>query len=90
MTAIVKRARLFFKVKKFIPFLYEYFTRHGGRRKWLSLLAILGYVILPFDLIPDFLSIFGMVDDVMILTFILHQIVKHAPAELKEKYDFDY
>ncbi|MCA0987578.1 YkvA family protein [Guptibacillus algicola] len=91
MAAMMKRARLIFKVKKFVPFLYEYFTsRQVGKKKWLSLAVIIGYFALPFDLIPDFLSIFGILDDVMILTFILQHVVKQAPQELKDKYDLDY
>ncbi len=43
----------------------------------LTLLAVLGaalYVISPFDVIPDFLVIFGWTDDVAIIYFLSNRI----------------
>lgn len=34
----------------------------------------LGYLILPFDLIPDFLVLLGVLDDVMIVGWLLNRI----------------
>lgn len=56
-------------------------------RKVLVLLLILAYFVFPFDLIPDYLVLYGILDDVVIATFILERIVKMAPKGLKDKYN---
>lgn len=56
-------------------------------KKTLGILLILTYAFFPFDLIPDFLSFFGIIDDVVIATFVLERMIKMAPASLKEKYE---
>jgi uncharacterized membrane protein YkvA (DUF1232 family) len=52
----------------------------------LSLLFILGYIVFPFDIIPDFLTFFGFLDDITILTIVLQQMIKMAPEQMKKKY----
>ncbi|WP_308315077.1 YkvA family protein [Bacillus sp. M6-12] len=47
---------------------------------------ILTYAFFPFDLIPDFLSFIGIVDDVVIAGFILERMVALAPESLKQKH----
>ena len=48
---------------------------------------ILTYVFFPFDLIPDYLSLLGIIDDIVIATFVLERFIKIAPESLKEKYN---
>ncbi|WP_210366106.1 DUF1232 domain-containing protein [Bacillus sp. REN3] len=88
MKKFLKRIRLIFRIRKFIPFLIEFFTTKSVplTRKLLSIGLIIGYFLLPFDIIPDFITFFGIVDDVGVLLVILQQIIKMAPVELKEKY----
>lgn len=43
----------------------------------------------PFDLIPDFLLFFGVLDDIAVVLFILQRIVKMAPKHLQEKYNLN-
>ncbi|RBW68796.1 YkvA family protein [Bacillus taeanensis] len=83
-----KRLKFIFKVKKFIPFLKEFFLSGEVlfQKKVISVFMILAYVFFPFDLIPDFLSFFGIIDDVVIATFLLERMIKMAPQSLKEKY----
>ena len=47
-----------------------------GVRIRLSLL--LGYLALPFDLIPDFLPVIGQLDDVLVAVLVLRSVVKAA------------
>ncbi|WP_404469234.1 YkvA family protein [Sutcliffiella horikoshii] len=88
MWRFVRRLKFIFTFWRFIPFLIDYF-RSGevpGAKKIAGVVLLLAYLIFPFDLIPDYLLFFGVLDDVMVVTFVLERIVKMAPASLKEKY----
>ncbi|WP_404430034.1 YkvA family protein [Sutcliffiella horikoshii] len=88
MWRFVRRLKFIFTFWRFIPFLIDYF-RSGevsGAKKIVGVVLLLAYVIFPFDLIPDYLLVFGVLDDVMVVTFVLERIVKMAPVSLKEKY----
>jgi uncharacterized membrane protein YkvA (DUF1232 family) len=89
MKKFLKRIRLIFKIKKFFPFLIEFFTSATVplKKKVTSLGLIIGYFLLPFDLIPDFFTLIGVVDDVGVLLIVFQHILKMAPAELKDKHD---
>jgi uncharacterized membrane protein YkvA (DUF1232 family) len=41
----------------------------------------------PFDMIPDFITFFGIIDDLVVATFIFERMVKMAPETLKRKYN---
>lgn len=88
MKRFLKRIKLIFKIKKFIPFLIEFFTTRlvPIKTKIISLGLLVGYFLLPFDLIPDFLTLIGIVDDVGVMLIIFQQIIKMAPDELREKH----
>lgn len=84
----LKRIKFVFKFWKFLPFLKEYFLSPevSAGKKLFPIAAGLLYILLPLDLVPDFLSIFGFTDDIVITSFVLQQMVKMAPESLKEKY----
>lgn len=88
MRKFIHRLRFVLNIKRFLPFLFEFFTSRkvSKRKKALSLVILIGYIIFPFDAIPDFITFFGLLDDLAVLTFVLQQIVKMAPQELKDKY----
>lgn len=67
----------------------DFFTTSKVKRmtKFLFAVLIIGYIALPFDLIPDFILLFGIVDDATIAIFLLQQMVKIAPESLKEKHN---
>lgn len=48
--------------------------------------AVLAYVISPWDLIPDFLSIIGVVDDLFLIGVALDRLLMRAPAEAVEEH----
>ncbi|WP_080844015.1 YkvA family protein [Cytobacillus gottheilii] len=85
---LMKRVKFIFKFWRFIPFLKDYFLSRNVSmaKKLLPIAAIIAYILLPFDIIPDFLSILGFTDDIVLTTFLLQQMIKMAPEELKEKY----
>ncbi|WP_226038177.1 YkvA family protein [Aquibacillus saliphilus] len=84
-----RRLKFLFNFKKSIPFLKEFFLSSDVKlgTKMFSVLLIIGYIIFPFDIIPDYLLVFGIVDDVAIASLILQQIIKVAPNHIREKYD---
>jgi len=50
----------------------------------LLFLALVAYVVSPIDLIPDFILVLGLIDDVVIVAFGLKMIRKLIPAEVLE------
>ena len=45
------------------------------RRRKLLLVGLLGYLALPFDLVPDFIPVAGQLDDAIILALVLRRLV---------------
>ena len=48
------------------------------RRRKLLLAALIGYLALPFDLVPDFIPFLGEVDDVFLLMTALQRLISNA------------
>jgi uncharacterized membrane protein YkvA (DUF1232 family) len=46
------------------------------RRKKLLLIALVGYLALPFDLVPDFIPIAGQLDDVLVVALVLRSLLR--------------
>jgi len=55
--------------------------RVPGRRK-LLLVGLVGYLALPFDLVPDFIPIAGQLDDVLVVAFVLRLFVRSGGEPL--------
>lgn len=71
------------RLKKELVF-YQRVLRHPqtpGLAKFLLWLAI-GYVLLPFDLIPDFLPVIGQIDDLVIVPGLIYLALKLIPDNL--------
>jgi uncharacterized membrane protein YkvA (DUF1232 family) len=45
------------------------------RRRKLLLLALVGYLAVPFDLVPDFIPVAGQLDDAIIVALVLRHII---------------
>jgi uncharacterized membrane protein YkvA (DUF1232 family) len=52
------------------------------RRRKLLLVGLLGYLALPFDLVPDFIPIAGQLDDVIVVALVLRSFVRSGRDEL--------
>jgi uncharacterized membrane protein YkvA (DUF1232 family) len=52
------------------------------RRHKALLLALVGYLALPFDLIPDFIPVAGQLDDAIIVALALRAVVRRAGPQL--------
>ncbi|HHY48549.1 MAG TPA: DUF1232 domain-containing protein [Alphaproteobacteria bacterium] len=50
---------------------------------WLkaAMVGVVVYLVSPFDLIPDFLLLPGIVDDLVLVPLLLSWIARHLPAE---------
>jgi uncharacterized membrane protein YkvA (DUF1232 family) len=46
------------------------------RRRKLLLFALVGYLALPFDLVPDFIPVAGQLDDAIIVALVLRHLVR--------------
>ena len=46
------------------------------RRKKALLVALAGYLALPFDLVPDFIPVVGQLDDVVIVALVLRSFLR--------------
>jgi uncharacterized membrane protein YkvA (DUF1232 family) len=46
------------------------------RRRKLLLLVVVGYLALPFDLVPDFIPVVGQLDDAVIVALVLRRFVR--------------
>lgn len=51
----------------------------------LTILGALGYLILPIDVIPDFIPVIGLVDDASVIAFALYQVLSHIDEPTKQR-----
>jgi uncharacterized membrane protein YkvA (DUF1232 family) len=49
---------------------------HVPRRRKLLLIALVAYLSLPFDLVPDFIPVAGQLDDAIIVALVLGHFVR--------------
>ena len=55
-----------------------------GRRHKILVAALIPYLAMPFDLIPDFIPVAGQLDDAVIVAFVLRRIVRSSPELVRE------
>jgi uncharacterized membrane protein YkvA (DUF1232 family) len=46
------------------------------RRRKLLLLGLVGYLAMPFDLVPDFIPVAGQLDDAIIVALVLRHFIR--------------
>ena len=52
------------------------------RSRKVLLLGLVGYLALPFDLVPDFIPVAGQLDDAIIVALVLRSIVRSGGENL--------
>ena len=55
---------------------------HVPRRKKALLIALTGYLALPFDLAPDFIPVAGQLDDVIVVALVLRSLLRSGGESL--------
>jgi uncharacterized membrane protein YkvA (DUF1232 family) len=60
-------------------------VRHPQAPAWLkpAALALVAYLIWPLDLIPDFIPVLGMMDDVVLIPLAIRFLLDRLPAGLR-------
>ena len=71
----------------FIPDCLVLFTRllkedRVPRRSKLLLTALIGYLAMPFDLVPDFIPVAGQLDDAIVVAFVLRTVLRASGRDL--------
>ena len=54
------------------------------RRHKLLVAALIPYLAMPFDLIPDFIPVAGQLDDAILVALVLRRVVRKEPGLVKE------
>jgi len=54
------------------------------RRHKLLVAALLPYLAMPFDLVPDFIPVAGQLDDAVIVVFVMRHLARRDPGLLVE------
>jgi uncharacterized membrane protein YkvA (DUF1232 family) len=54
------------------------------RRHKVLVAALIPYLAMPLDLIPDFIPVAGQLDDAVIVAFVLRRIVRRHPGLVRE------
>ena len=52
----------------------------------VRLVLLLGYLALPFDLVPDFVPLLGYADDAIIVSLVLRSVVRRTGAPLVRRH----
>jgi uncharacterized membrane protein YkvA (DUF1232 family) len=56
------------------------------RRRKLLLLLLVGYLAMPFDLVPDFIPVAGQADDLIVLALVLRAVLRGGSTVLLEEH----
>jgi uncharacterized membrane protein YkvA (DUF1232 family) len=56
--------------------------RRVPRSRKLLIGALIGYLALPFDLVPDFIPVVGQLDDVLVVALALRIVLRSGGADL--------
>ncbi|HOJ94491.1 MAG TPA: DUF1232 domain-containing protein [Fervidobacterium nodosum] len=75
----INSKNLFAKFKDFIEFVKKILSKQITVPGWaiLAIIGTCGYILSPLDVVPDFIPLIGMLDDVTLALATLESIKKH-------------
>ena len=56
------------------------------RRRKALVVALLGYLAIPFDVVPDFIPVAGQLDDAVVVALVLRAICRGGSPEMLEEH----
>lgn len=62
---------------------YAFQSPHTSKKDKLTIAGALGYLILPVDLIPDFIPVIGFADDLAIIIYAVSRIIGNIDEGIK-------
>jgi uncharacterized membrane protein YkvA (DUF1232 family) len=85
--AVIGRSAEARALARFVPDCIVLFRRllsdpRVSRGRKLLLLALVGYLAMPVDLIPDFIPVAGQLDDAILVALVLRTLLRGADADL--------
>jgi uncharacterized membrane protein YkvA (DUF1232 family) len=86
LLAVLGRREHAAAVARFIPdcvVLARRLARDGRvpRRQRVYLGVMVAYLVMPFDLVPDFIPVVGVLDDALLVVLVLRSVVRAAGVE---------
>ncbi len=81
----VKRAALVWSLARGDARLLWRALRHPDAPRWLMpvTLLLVAYVLSPVDLVPDFVPLLGLVDDLVLVPLVIRAMLARLPADLR-------
>ncbi|KHE67244.1 YkvA family protein [Halobacillus sp. BBL2006] len=62
---------------------YAFKSPATPKKAKLTIAGALGYLILPLDVIPDFIPVVGFTDDSAVIVYAVYQVISHIDDEVK-------
>lgn len=62
---------------------YSYQSPHTSKKDKLVIAGALGYLIVPVDLIPDFIPVIGFADDLSIIVYAVSRVISNIDRDMK-------
>jgi len=84
IASIAKRAGSKFVYASLILY-YTLQSDRVSKREKVLIIGALGYLISPFDVMPDAYPIVGLADDMAVLTFVLRKVWVNVDPEIQQR-----
>mgnify|MGYP001050121821 CR=1 FL=1 len=75
------------KYTQLIQAFYNWYRRtiRNAKYRWLIILGTLGYLLLPFDIAPDFIPVIGWIDDGILVTLLVTEVSQMMMEQLNKR-----
>lgn len=60
-------------------------TLRNTKYRWLIILATVGYLLIPFDIAPDFIPVIGWIDDGVVVTLLVAEVSQILMEQLNKR-----